>query len=179
MNQTNIRFARWVDMLRLHNRIVELPDHRIPKLVYMDNRSNKEVGWICDICRICTQLHLPQPNADVIYDLRNVYAAVHSLSLKNWRAELQTKSKLVTYCDITQNQGYTGMVKSNLRHKPRSMISKLLTGTLPLEVEVGRWTRRDKSERFCKVCNIRSTEDEYHFLFVREPLQGVRDQFYS
>ena len=64
-------------------------------------------------------------------------------------------------------------------HTHMSVISKLLTGTLPLEVEVGRWSRTDKSERFCKICNSRATEDEYHFLFICEPLQGVRDHFYN
>ena len=59
------------------------------------------------------------------------------------------------------------------------MISKLLTGTLPLEVDVDRYTRVDKGDRVCKVCNTKATEDEYHFLFKCEPLQQVRDHFYS
>ena len=179
MNITNIRYARWVDMLRLHDRIMSLPEYRIPKVVYRDNVKKKEVGWVCDIRQICTQLHLPQPSTGILHDLDNVYSAVHNLSLKGWREDMKTKSKLETYCDITEGEGYTGMVKANLRRGPRSLLSKLLTGTLPLEVEVGRWTRTDKKDRICKVCETSNTEDEYHFLFVCSPLESVRDPFHE
>ena len=46
-------------------------------------------------------------------------------------------------------------------------------------MEVGRYTRVDKGDRVCKVCNTRATEDEYHFLFKCETLQPVRDHFYN
>ena len=77
-----------------------------------------------------------------------------------------------------KNMGYTGMVKANLKRYTRSVLATLLTGPLPLEVEVGRFTRVESEDRTCKLCNIKATEDNYHFLFSCVPLQGTSSMFY-
>ncbi len=50
----------------------------------------------------------------------------------------------------------------------RSHLSKLRRGTLPLQVELGRFARPKVAleERICHCCNTNSVEDEVHFLVV-------------
>ena len=49
-----------------------------------------------------------------------------------------------------------------------------MCGILPLEVEVGRFARKDKEERFCTVCQTQQIEDEYHFLYTCNKLKSLR-----
>ena len=48
----------------------------------------------------------------------------------------------------------------------RSILSKFRCGTLPLEIELGRYSRPKTplNERLCTHCNDNAVEDELHFL---------------
>ena len=50
----------------------------------------------------------------------------------------------------------------------RSILAKLRCGTLPLEIELGRFTRpvTPLQNRICKHCNLTAVEDECHFVIV-------------
>ena len=41
-------------------------------------------------------------------------------------------------------------------------------GTLPIQLELGRYSRVAVQERLCKVCKSGQIEDEYHLLFQCE-----------
>ena len=68
------------------------------------------------------------------------------------------------------------MVVANLSCMQRSLLAKLCCGTLPLEIEVGRFL--NTKLRFCKICNRNVLENEYYFLFSCAPLQVERSTFY-
>ena len=55
----------------------------------------------------------------------------------------------------------------------RSLIAQIRLGILPLEVEVGRYSKLEKDEQICKLCK-KCTETELHFLFDCETLDTVR-----
>ena len=74
------------------------------------------------------------------------------------------------------------MVKSNLHRNERSILSCLLCGILPLEVETGRYTtgrhtRVEREERFCKVSGKDEVEDEVHLVFQCQKLKDTRNIF--
>ena len=48
-----------------------------------------------------------------------------------------------------------------------------------MEVEKGRYARKDKEERVCKTCCTNVTGDETHFLFVCKALKSERKAFYK
>ena len=52
-----------------------------------------------------------------------------------------------------------------LSKSSRSNIAKLRSGTLPLNIELGRYTNVPKEQRTCKMCNYNVIEDELHFMF--------------
>ena len=45
----------------------------------------------------------------------------------------------------------------------RSVITKILCGTLNLEIETGRYKGIPRSERYCTLCKNGDIEDEVHF----------------
>ena len=123
-------------MLRYHNRILELPSHRLPRIVYDWEVSEGSKCWIKKVSDICSQLHLPPPSAGISYDMENVNAAAYKHSVDCWWCEALEMSKLCIYTEVKLKDERTNVVQSNLRRYPRSAISQLLCGILPLEVEV-------------------------------------------
>ena len=54
-------------------------------------------------------------------------------------------------------------LKCNLSRYERSVFAKLRSGSLPLEIETGRYKGLDLEERVCQKCHL-ATEDEVHFM---------------
>ena len=46
----------------------------------------------------------------------------------------------------------------------RQNIAKLRSGTLPIEIEKGRYRSKPREERLCNQCNLNVVENETHFL---------------
>ena len=64
------------------------------------------------------------------------------------------KDRLVTEPYVTD---------ASITRYERSLYAKLRSGTLPLEVETGRYKQKPLEERICKLCKS-GIEDEIHFL---------------
>ena len=101
---------------------------------------------------------------------------------EEWRGITPNKPKLSTYMQIRDLSEMSCMVNLNLPRYQRSIVSRLLCGILPLEVEVGRYKKKNKKkipreERYCKVCNKKEVEDEVHFVMSCEKLEGQRKEF--
>ena len=170
MDIIDIRFARWLEVLRYYNRICELEEDRLPRLILEWDIENKGKGWITDVRQI---------DFTVLYDLENIKKSLLSLSRTDWWKEASTKSKLKFYCDYKDRSDPTLLACTNISRMQRSLLAKLYSSTLPLQVEIGRFTNVDKEDRLCTVCNENKIEDEYHFLFSCAPLQWERSMYYT
>ena len=74
--------------------------HRWPKRVYKIDKCIGKKCWVFDVKRITTQLHLPDPETNVLDDLGNVQNAAWSLSMDSWWKEALQKVKLRTYVQV-------------------------------------------------------------------------------
>ena len=108
----------------------------------------------------------------------NVQTAAHKFSIDQWWHGAQQQPKLRTYIEVRPQDEPTAVVKCNLKRCPRSLLSRLLCGILPLELKVGRFNDMPEELRLCKTCNLPNIENEYHFLFDCAPLQSIRSAFY-
>ncbi len=178
MNTPNYRCIRWMEMLRYHNRVLQLDADRLPRKNYnFDLQSGKDT-WIAEICEIAKTLHLPLPTDNVLYDLDVVQQAILKCSKDLWWSEVEEKPKLRTYVLFRDRNDLNLLVRSNLPRYQRSLLSRFACGILPLEVEKGRYVRKNRDERVCKTCDVQVTEDEEHFLFVCKALKSERKSFY-
>ena len=59
----------------------------------------------------------------------------------------------------------------------RRLLAKLRLGVLPLEIEKGRRSNLDRSDRLCKLCQTNEVEDEIHFLLKCPVFESTRSQF--
>ena len=164
--------------MRYANRLETMDDDRLPKKVLKWEISKGGKGWCSDLAEITRTLHLPHPFTGILYDLDNAKASLKSLSRREWWAEAETKSKLRSFIWFKDRTDSTTIVKANLSRSQRSLLSKLSSGTLPIELETGRYTNVDEKDRLCTICNTNKVETEYHFLFDCAPTQWIRSKFY-
>ena len=109
-------------------------------------------------------LQLPLPDGTFTYDLNVVQTELMKLTKAHWWKDAETKSKLENYVIFKDREDCNTIVKANLDRRERSLLTHLVSGILPIEKEVGRFTNVKKDLRFCKICNVPGTlEDEYHF----------------
>ena len=122
--------------------------------------------------------HFQPPSLECVYDLDMVDAAILRASQDGWWKPALDKPKLCTYVAFKGMFDPNVLVKSNLKRHNRSLLAKLVSGIMPLEIEIGRYTGTKRELRLCKVCNLNCVEDEYHFLFSCVMYQLERSYFY-
>ncbi len=79
---------------------------------------------------------------------------------------LANGNKLRSYRKFKVNPCTEPYVKLIRSRQHRSNLAKLRCGTLPLQIELGRFSRPPipLEERTCNYCNQNIVEDEFHFL---------------
>ena len=165
-------------MLRYHNRVLQLDNDRLPRKIYDFDLKSGKSAWISEICEIARNLHLPRPSDNVLYDLETAQHAILKYSKDLWWEEVKEKPKLRTYVLFRERESPNFLVRSNLPRYNRSLMSRLVCGILPLELEKGRYARQEREERVCKTRCKNVTEDEAHFLFSCKALKKERKDFY-
>ena len=70
-------------------------------------------------------------------------------------------------------------VTLNLTPSERSFLAQIRSGTLPLEIETGRFRNIRVEDRLCKLCDLNVTEDETHFIFECPFYSDYREVFFA
>ena len=178
MDWINIQKTRWLDIMRLYNRLVGMSWDRLPRKVLQWDCKLGGVGWVKDLVNVCNNINIVEPtNLQYIYDLDPVKTRILRKCRQEWQDTAETTSKLSTYIQIKDFTEPALMVKSNLTRNQRSLLSRLLCGILPLEVETGRYTRVDREERYCKICGKEEVENEVHLVFECKELRDTSKIF--
>ena len=86
------------------------------------------------------------------------------IECSEWKEKLNSKPKLRSYKQFKSEKQIENYIKLNLSNKERSFLAQLRMGTLPLFIEMGRYTKVPVNQRFCFNCP-NSVEDEFHFCF--------------
>jgi hypothetical protein len=101
------------------------------------------------------------------------------LNSQKWRSDVANSAKLRTYVIYKNEYGLDRFVFKVLNRGYRSVLSKFRAGTLPLEIEVGRWRGIPVEERICKLCNSGNVENEMHFLLDCSLYLPMRNAFFG
>ena len=142
---------RNIEMMRLWNRLVKLPEnrrtHKVFKWSFIRNSA-----WCKDIQEVLSKCNM--------LDLyRNICTGklsdVKDILLQAQQREIQTevlfKPKLKVYreikCEYNTAEPFVHQVNNR---KSRSLITLLRARCLPIEVEVGRWQNVPRENRICK-----------------------------
>ena len=96
-----------------------------------------------------------------------------------WKQDIPKLSRLVNYKNFKLSFCTEHYVKTALNRRIRSLICKLRCGTLPIQVELGRYRSVPRDERLCQYCNTREVEDEFHLLFKCPLYKEERAKFFK
>ena len=95
------------------------------------------------------------------------------------RSEMQDMSRIHIYNDIKVQFQLETYVKHITDRKLRSLLAKARMGTLPIQIETGRYRGIPKEERLCQHCDLRVIEDEMHLLLYCSKYKDLRKGFYE
>ena len=181
MDWLECRESRWIDMLRLCNRINKMDENRLPRIIHNWDLSLGLECWASEIKHIAATLGLPQTlNENEQYDLTHCYNKLLASSRLKWRLETERKPKLRSFIRIHDFDHIQTLVKSDVSRYQRSLLTQIKFGILPLKIETDRYQGIPIEQRICKLCNSNLIEDEIHFMFhcsaLDEARQFAKDQ---
>ena len=150
----DVKYIRWVEMVRLVNRIKKMPESRWPRKILRWDVSLKAGGWSDQVQHV---LQYANFNTDLlseeIIDLDALRSRLLVLNRQKWLLEASDKTKLRTFLQIYDSEAPRSIVESLLTRSQRSIVSKLKNGVLPLHIETGRWKDKPLEHRTCPACD--------------------------
>ena len=176
MDWLDPKFNRWIEIVRYHNRLVEMKPNRLPVRIYNWEKSLNVQGWVKDCEFILNYCNMGDYSGiENVCDLDVLYSRLKKLNRDKWWLDAHGKSKLRTYIRIHDTENVQSIVKRNMPRSQRSFISKFKCGVLPIALETGRWTDVKEEKRLCIICPGKHVETEDHFLTVCPALKHTRD----
>ncbi|CAG2244682.1 unnamed protein product [Mytilus edulis] len=149
-----------------------MPDDRLPKKIFLwDKQNSNRNSWSFEVKSILNKCNLSQyfqENSTLGLGVKAFLGIVKErltyIGSEKWKTSVNGMPKLRTYIKIKENYCQEPIINKTMSSKQRSVISKIRSGTFPIEIEIGRYRQKPISERLCKICNNRAVEDEMHFL---------------
>ena len=177
-----------ISILRFWRRIHNLPNQYIVTCINSWSRKIRK-SWYNNALLLISSWKLP------VSDLYNISESdfskcklwLQTLDDEAWHNDIWNDAgqcngnKLRTYRLFKIAPNAENYVTSLMERPHRSIFSKLRCGTLPLEIEVGRFAKPKVplDQRICRFCDSNSIEDEVHFLINCSFYSDLRYEFWN
>ena len=149
-----------------------MDNNRLTKRIFLWDLHKCKNNWSKDVKSIfkainCTAAFDSQSlvgftSSNFIVSIR---AKLMNIYKDKWLNDVSSQSKLSNYKLLKENFECENYVKMNLNKHVRSVIAQFRAGSLPIEIELGRYQRIPRENRICKQCQSNCVESELHFLF--------------
>ena len=162
-----------VKMIRMYHRLINMPDNRLTKKVFLWDRSMSEEGnstWSNEVKSILTRNNLNDIFNINIFDLKSTIdtlkKSLHHKDLTKLKNLCVALPKLRTYNLVTGSDSPKAYLLKPLTFMQKRSLAKLRLGTLQLRIETGRYERPRMAveDRICEHCPLGKVETEAHFL---------------
>ena len=132
--------CRHTAIIAFWRRLHSMDENRLTKRVFMwDWNQGKTwshyVHYILRQCEIQIPENLSSVSVDRVFTLSIVEEKLFGKQKNIWAMKLSNQSKLQTYATYKYEYGVEPYVEANLSRSQRSLIARLRSGTLPLNVE--------------------------------------------
>ena len=174
------KYRKHINMLRLWNRLIKLPNDRLTKRVFTYIFDTETPSWCSDLKEILTELNLLSTylNKEVC-DIDECTKSLTCTSERDCLSIIRIKPKLRSFKLFKTDCSVTDYVKGCLNRQDRSILAKFRCGILQLKIETGRFIGLKPEERICEFCDLQVTEDELHFLCVCDYYSDLRTTLYK
>ena len=175
-----LELYRKIDVIRYWNRLVNMPNHRLTKKMFMFEMENCNNNWCSDVRKILYNNEFAETFDNVqICNIKELSDTLKRNFADDWLLKMQGKLKLRTYKEFKLTFGTENYIKMNLARSERSYISQIRLGILPIRIETGRFTRLEEEQRICEMCNTGEIENENHFLHHCSKYVREREELYN
>ena len=171
MGWHKLKFYRKREMVGYWLKLFNMQNTRITKKVFnWDYRRALlgKKGWNRDVRNILESTNMQ----DLFYglgveniakNLKDLNKELENIEQTSWHNEVNGMPKLRTYKTLKLDYGTELYTKTTLNKYHRSLIAKTRLGTLPINIETGRYKKQPIHERTCPNCT-QEIEDEEHFI---------------
>ena len=162
--------------LNFWHRVTNLPDSALAKKAMLENIKLR-TKWIITIEKLINCLNLADKVGNHEIFKKTTKCEIDKTYLKYWKSELEQPdvARLQFYKEIKNNLKIEKYLQIENFENRRS-ITKLRCSDHPLEIETGRHRKIDRTERFCKQCNVGAIETETHFLLECNKYDALRNK---
>ena len=162
----------WLHLLQNQPKIV----YDVYQLLLNDANMGKR-NWASDIRDMFFELGLNymwlnQNDIYVSYDF--IKSRILDQYYQTWRTSIAECEKLKLYMSYKLIFDFESYLNFDF---DTTLLCKLRSGTLKLQLEVGRYEGVLRNNRLCKCCNMNIVEYEYHFILVCPEFRVLRCQF--
>ena len=177
---TNSQNKRYINILRLWNRLLTMDDNRLTKKVFLWDYSLCNQNWSAELLQVLQKIDLECIfHSTSICNLEHATNELLKIMNEDWKDKLLAKPKLRTYIKFKENYSTEDYVKYNISRRQRSLMAQFRIGILPLHVETGRFRGTPLEQRICFMCNDNEIETEQHFLLECNMYQELRTILYD
>ena len=163
--------------LQYWNRLVEMPPSRLAKASF-EEEMRYDGHWAKKWRSIFEESENIQPYTEKrAGQIDLCRETLENKEKVKWKDVISNKPKLSLLNDMDLQLSPERYIVYGLSPSQRSMLAQLRSGTLPLAVETGRFSRTPREERFCS-CN-QSVETEIHFIFHCIFYNDIRVPFFD
>ena len=146
--------------------IVGLPIDRLTRQAFeFDFQNMSNSNWCGEMENVFELLNMPDVFANKRpVDINSAKSIFEEQMLQDFLEALPNKPKLRTYKTFKNDICTETFVLKILNKQEHSLVAQLRSGTLPLNIETGRYINLPVDERTCLLCNDNSIENELHFV---------------
>ncbi len=181
-------------MVRFRNRIIGMPDDRLPRIICKWDRSLKTDAWARSMDFVLQEVNILETEeesfvsvsdiddslCDMCYiDTERVKKKLLQSNRDKWWVAAAEMPKLRTFVELYDFHDPRGLVYTHLTRRQRSLVTKFKIGIMSLSIEKGRYTNVPLENRLCHICNEGLLEDEYHFILYCEALKDIRSNHFA
>lgn len=148
----------------------------IYKLLCAD-ASNGKSNWASSVKKLLFSLGLGyiwlnQDTINVSFDF--IKCRINDQYYQDWYASVSACEKLSLYSSYKLDFCMEQYLEYDFNV---TILTKLRSGTLKLNVETGRYDNTQRDLRICKCCNLNTIENEYHFVLSCSAYRTLRYRF--
>ena len=166
-------------------KIIGMPDTRYVKKCYnflLNTNINLFFNWANEIKDLLSKngfqyIWMNQHVSNPLKFINEFRERAKSQYLQNWWSIVHTSPKLELYKHIKSQYEHEAYLDILSVRKFRRSFAQLRSGTLPIEIETGRYRGITREQRFCPICNTGEVENELHFILKCPVLHDIRKTY--
>ena len=176
-------------MFRYWIKILQLSDDSLVKQMYLMLKSDAELertydnqNWAFQIKSLLESLGLPNMWLRQEYqsaNLSQIKQRIFDQYKQSWYVAINNSKRLRSYSRYKHSFELESYLDNINERKFKTALTRFRLSSHHLEIERGRYPNISREERLCKFCNLRSVEDEYHFLLVCPTYIDIRRKYFK